>query len=109
MTAQIVFAAAADGDPVSEQICTMLLERLGRGIASIAMTVNPDLVLIGGGITNAGDAVLGPIRTTVERLTPHPPTVAISSLGGNGTVLGAVRRAMEIADQSTFSFSAGLH
>lgn len=109
VTAQIVFAAAAAGDPVSAQIATTLLERLGRGIASIAMTVNPDLVLIGGGITNAGDAVLVPIRRVVESLTPHPPTVAISTLGSDGTVLGAVRRAMEVADHATFSFGAEPH
>src|SRR5690606_10537470 len=73
VTARIVFDAAAQGDGTAQEITSMLLERLGRGLANISTTLNPELILIGGGITNAGDIVLAPIRDAIERITPHPP------------------------------------
>lgn len=106
VTARIVFEAAALDDPTAIAIRDELLDRLGRGIASIVTTMNPELVLIGGGITNAGEAVLAPIRRVVSESSPHPPAIALSTLGSNGTVIGAVRRAMEIADETTFTFLA---
>ncbi|MGV8895685.1 MAG: ROK family protein [Rhodoglobus sp.] len=102
--ARIVFAAAAQGDPVAAGITTTLLGRLGRGVATIAATFNPELILVGGGIADAGEAVLGPIRDGVGRFTPHPTTIRLSTLGSDATALGAVRRAMEIADELSFSF-----
>ena len=106
VTAQIVFDSAASGDAAALDVASELLERLGRGVANIASILNPDLILLGGGIANAGATVLGPIRETVRRLVPNPPAVELSALGGDGTVLGAIRRALDVADEATFSFIA---
>lgn len=104
VTAQIVIDAAAAGDAAASDVATSILERLGREVANIASILNPDLILLGGGIANAGDMVLRPIREAVERFAPRPPPVHLSGLGGDGAVLGAVRRAVDIADEATFSF-----
>jgi glucokinase len=106
VTARQVFEAAAQADPAAVEITEKLLGRLGRGLANIATTLDPELILIGGGITNAGEALLLPIRSIINRLTPHPPLVALSVLGSDGSALGAIRRAMEIADENTFSFTS---
>ncbi len=106
VTAQIVFDAAALGDAAALDVATAILERLGREVANIASILNPDLILLGGGIANAGEPVLGPIREAVARFAPRPPAVQLSDLGGDGTVLGAIRRAIDIADEATFSFIA---
>lgn len=104
VTARIVFDAAARGDHAALTITAELLGRLGRGLANIATILNPDLVLIGGGITNAGSSVLPPILASMAALLPQPPTVLLSTLGSDGAAIGAVRRAMEVADETTFSF-----
>lgn len=106
VTAQIVFDAAAVGDAAALDVATAILERLGREVANIASILNPDLILLGGGIANAGQIVLGPIREAVARFAPRPPAVQLSDLGGDGTVFGAIRRAIDIADEATFSFIA---
>jgi predicted NBD/HSP70 family sugar kinase len=106
VTAQIVFDAAAAGDAAALDVTTEVLERVGRGVANIASILNPDLILVGGGITNAGDSVLDPIREAVGRFTPYPPAVELSALGSDGSVLGAIRRAIDVADETTFSFIA---
>lgn len=104
VTAQIVFDAAATGDAAASEIATTILARLGREVANVASILDPDLILLGGGIANAGESVLTPIRDAVTRFTPRPPVVQLSDLGGDGTVLGAIRRAIDIADEATFSF-----
>lgn len=104
VTAQIVFDAAAAGDPAALDVVTDILGRLGREVANIASILNPDLILLGGGIAKAGDTVLGPIREAVAQFAPRPPEVQLSDLGGDGSVLGAIRRAIDIADEATFSF-----
>lgn len=106
VTAQIVFDAAAAGDAAALDVATSILERVGREVANIASILNPDLILLGGGIVNAGETVLGPIREAVARFAPRPPAVRLSYLGGDGAVLGAIRRAVDIADEATFSFMA---
>lgn len=105
VTAQIVFDAAAAGDPAALEVTTPILERLGRGVANMASILDPDLVLLGGGIANAGETVLGPVREAVARFSPRPTEVQLSHLGSDGTVLGAIRRAVDVADEATFSFT----
>lgn len=104
VTAQVVLEAAAAGDAAALEVATTILERLGREVANIASILNPELILVGGGLANAGESVLAPIREAVARFAPRPTLVELSELGGDGTVLGAIRRAIDIADQETFSF-----
>jgi predicted NBD/HSP70 family sugar kinase len=106
VTARVVFDAAAAGDAAALDVAKTILERLGREVANIASILNPELILLGGGLANAGDGVLVPIQEAVGRFAPRPPAVQLSELGGDGTVLGAIRRAIDIADQATFSFIA---
>ena len=104
VTAQIVFDAAAAGDAAAAEVATSILDRLGREVANVASILDPDLILLGGGVANAGETILEPIRDAVARFAPRPPRVELSDLSGDGTVLGAIRRAVDIADEATFSF-----
>ncbi len=106
VSAKIVFAAAELGDKTARAIISLLLGRLGRGLANIATILNPQLILLGGGITNAGEAVLEPLRDVIQLATPHPPEVALSSLGSDGSAIGAVRRALAVVEETIFSFIA---
>jgi glucokinase len=57
-------AAAQDGDAVAIEIVAVLGRRLGIGIANAINTFDPDVVAIGGGVSAAGDLLLGPARET---------------------------------------------
>ncbi|MCA0252556.1 MAG: ROK family transcriptional regulator [Actinobacteria bacterium] len=105
VTARVVFEAAAHSDPAATRIADELLARVGRGLANIATVLNPSLILIGGGISTAGNLVLEPIQRLVTQLVPYPPRIELSRLGANGTVLGAVRRAMQIANERLYNFT----
>lgn len=62
-----VTAAALDGDPACEEILTGVGEWLGRGLAGLAAVLDPERFVIGGGVSEAGDKLLGPARTSFAR------------------------------------------
>ncbi|MFG2561974.1 hypothetical protein [Streptomyces sp. NPDC048496] len=68
------------------------------------MTINPDLVVIGGGISLAGESVARPMRRYLEKLCIDPPRVLASPLGVEAVSLGAVRHALDHTDRDLFDF-----
>jgi glucokinase len=61
--------AAKAGDPESIHLLRILGERLGVGIANAINTFDPDVVAIGGGVSTAGDLLLGPASEAARRYT----------------------------------------
>jgi glucokinase-like ROK family protein len=62
-----VVRAALDGDSISIEVLQMAGRRIGVAIANLINLFNPGLVIIGGGVSNAGNLLLEPIRQTVAR------------------------------------------
>ncbi|GIK78383.1 MAG: glucokinase [Actinomycetes bacterium] len=54
--------AAAEGDAVAIDLLRVLGERLGIGIANVINAFDPDVVAVGGGVSTAGELLLGPAR-----------------------------------------------
>ncbi len=64
VTGHDVVDGAKDGDEVAIGLLATLGERLGIGIANVINALDPDVVAIGGGVSNAGDLLLEPARRT---------------------------------------------
>jgi len=64
---QAVVAAARTGDPDALEAMRILGEALGVGIANAINTFDPDLVVVGGGVSTAGDLLLAPARESAKR------------------------------------------
>jgi glucokinase len=62
ITGPVVSAAAADGDPAAQSICTEMGRWLGRGMASLAAVIDPSMFVVGGGVSAAGELLLRPAR-----------------------------------------------
>ena len=60
-------AAARDGDRGAQAAIELLGRRLGVGIANAINTFDPELVVVGGGVSAAGEMLLAPAREEVER------------------------------------------
>ncbi|MFD3533801.1 ROK family protein [Streptomyces sp. NPDC058664] len=90
-----LFSDAQAGDPDAVARVDRFARILAQGIAAMVLTVNPDLVVIGGGLSRAGEALARPVRDHVEQLCLDPPQVATSTLGTEAVALGAVRLALE--------------
>jgi predicted NBD/HSP70 family sugar kinase len=104
--AETVFAAAGHGDPGARAILDEVLERLARGVASAVALLNPSTVIVGGGLSRAGTALLEPLERRICELVPVPPRVVLSSLGDESVALGAVRLALQAVEERLFDPAA---
>ena len=64
LTGPIVTQAAEEGDPAAVEIYTAMGQWLGRGLANLAAVLDPDVFVIGGGVSAAGDLLIVPARET---------------------------------------------
>ncbi|MGH2402219.1 MAG: ROK family protein [Candidatus Limnocylindria bacterium] len=99
ITAEDVAAAARDGDPLARSVWDETMELLGGGIVSIIHAFNPRLVVLGGGVTRAGELLFEPVRRIVaERTMPwlaEVVEVVPAQLNELTGVLGAVAIALD--------------
>jgi glucokinase len=93
-TALDVAAAAAAGDPVASEVWDETTAILGSAVANILDVFNPELVVLGGGVTRAGDQLLVPVREAGLRQAMAPARNAADVvLAGLGEELGVVSAA----------------
>jgi glucokinase len=93
ITAQTVYDAAKQGDAVANEIVRDTARYLGAGIANLLNTFNPDVVVVAGGVTAAGDALFVPLRAEVRRRAFAPAVraarIVSGELPGTAGVVGA--------------------
>ena len=94
LTGEDVATAAKAGDPLALELLAEVGTWLGQGIADMAAILDPDVVVIGGGVSVLGEMVLGPARERLERALPgrgfRPgPTVVGARLGAQAGLVGA--------------------
>ncbi|NPV91649.1 MAG: ROK family protein [Firmicutes bacterium] len=91
LTAQVVGTAVADGNPLAQEILTRAGTYLGIGIASVINILNPEVVVIGGGVARMGEAFLAPIQRELEvRAFPELRRAVRVCLSGLGRPVGAL-------------------
>ena len=95
ITAQTVFEAAARGDALADELVRDTARYLGVGIANMLNIMNPEVVVICGGGTQAGDHLFVPLRREVARRAFKPAVEACrivpGALPGTAGVVGAAR------------------
>jgi len=100
--ARRLVAEAEAGSQVAIDDLAELGHRLGAGIATLVNIFNPELVIIGGGFSDAGELIFGPARETlaVEALAPGRDLVRIVSaeLGPDAGMVGAALVGFEALD-----------
>ena len=92
--ARITFEAAEHGDPVAEKVVLQVIENVGRGLASILAVLDPDGVIVGGGVVhsleNRWDEVIDAVRTFgLPRYETRGVPVSVTQLGDDVSLLGA--------------------
>ncbi|HLJ60187.1 MAG TPA: ROK family protein [bacterium] len=89
-----VFAAARDGDPDAREIVADTADALAVAVANIGALLDPDMIVLGGGVMRSADLMLDRIRAHVAAALPGGPAIVRAELGDQGTVMGAVARAL---------------
>ncbi|WP_018156176.1 ROK family protein [Demetria terragena] len=84
---------AQNGDLLSQELVGDVGRWLGRGIATMSAILDPQRIVVGGGLAEVGDLVLGPAREMYAQIQErgHRPTVtvALAELGNDAGVIGA--------------------
>jgi glucokinase len=91
-SAEEVAAAARAGDPVASTVWDETVEALACGLTSIVNLFEPQLVVVGGGVSRSGEQLLGPVREAVRSSAIGPAAAAeivASALGDHVGVVGA--------------------
>lgn len=93
--AREVFALAAAGDPTAVAVLHRLSEHMARVIASVSIMINPEQVVIAGGVAESAGALLPEISALLPRFTATVPRLTVSPLGDTIVTVGAVRHALD--------------
>jgi predicted NBD/HSP70 family sugar kinase len=103
-----VFAAARRGDETACAVVAEEARRLAYVIAAVVPVLDPELVVLGGGVGANGDLLLGPVERHLRELSPFSVRLAVSELGEEAVLAGAVATALEAAQDRLFSRTAAL-
>jgi glucokinase len=101
-TGELVTEAAQGGDEVAVAILATVARRLGEGVASLVNILDPEIVVIGGGVGEAGDVLFGPLReaflASVEGADVRPEVPIVpAQLGNEAGAIGAALLAFDAA------------
>ena len=93
ITPYMVYEAAKQGDAVAKRIFTIVGEYLGVALVSVVNLLNPEKIIVGGGVGQAGDLILEPIREAIKKRCIPTSAAAVeivpAQLGESAGVVGA--------------------
>ncbi|TCC63182.1 ROK family protein [Kribbella pittospori] len=92
---ELVIASAARQDSESLAVLIEFAEVLARGAAVLALAVDPEVVVLGGGMSRGGAIIAEPFRRELAKLTLVPIEVLSSTMGADSVALGAARMALD--------------
>lgn len=102
ITGMLATELAHDGDPVARDVVALVGHHLGVGLSNVVNILNPEVVVVGGGVIAAGELLLEPARKVVaERaLAPSRDQVRIvpTRFGDASGMVGAALLAMDLVD-----------
>jgi glucokinase len=93
ISAKSVLQAAAEGDPMATEILRETTQWLARGLLTLIRILNPDKIILGGGVALAGSVLLRPLSAHLEQLgSPiigYSTQIVMAELGVNSALYGA--------------------
>jgi glucokinase len=99
VTPQVIHSAAEKGDKLAKELIARTGYYVGVGLASLMNIFNPELIVIGGGLSNLGDMLLEPAFKTAGKRAYKEAFQAVrfasAELGGNSGVIGAATFALQ--------------
>ena len=98
LTCKDIFDGAKAGDSAAKAILDKVYMYLGELLANICCVVNPEAVVIGGGVSKAGDVLLEGVKPWFDRYAFHAASnvrFALASLGNDAGAYGAFKLALD--------------
>lgn len=98
ISAKTVFDAVKAGDKVAIEIAETFGDYLGKGLAAVGCVTNPQIFVIGGGVSKAGDVLLDYIEDNYKKYVFHASRgskFALAKLGNDAGIYGAAKLVLE--------------
>ena len=90
LTAHDVFAAARAGEAWAQQVISETIDYLSLAIASISSLLDPEIIVLGGGVARSADLLIEPILQRLEGVVQFVPQMVASPLGRRAAAMGAI-------------------
>jgi predicted NBD/HSP70 family sugar kinase len=103
LTAKKVFDDARGGGRKALRVVALEARRIALAIAAVASVVDPELVILGGGIGSNGDLLLAPVERELHAVSPFRPRIEVSVLHEEATLYGSVWMALQAAQDQLFA------
>jgi predicted NBD/HSP70 family sugar kinase len=103
LTAKDVFDAARSGNPRAIAAVDAEADRIALMLATISAVVDPEFIVLGGGIGGSADLLRPRLEERLEKLTPLETRIEESELGQDAIVLGAIATALGTARELVFA------
>ncbi len=99
IAAKEVFDEAKKGDEIAIEVANRACRYLAVAMQSVAMTIDPETFIIGGGVSKAGQYLIDMVRGYYDELTPisvKKADIVLAKLGNDAGIYGASRLCMQI-------------
>ncbi|QQE79467.1 ROK family protein [Alicyclobacillus sp. SO9] len=97
--AESVFRLASDGNAAAQEVVDEAADWLGYGLALAATVTNPGKIVVGGGVSYAGNVLLNPVRKAFAQFSlsrvNEGTDIVLAELGNDAGVIGAARLAIQ--------------
>jgi len=90
INAEEIFCAARRGEKWAARLVEETAEYLSLAIASVALLIDPEVIVLGGGMAGSADILLPLIENRLEGVIPITPRIEASKLGSRAAVMGAI-------------------
>ncbi len=90
VTAEEVFQYAREGQPWAMQLVNETVDYLSQAFAAISALLDPEAIVIGGGVARSADLLIGPIQQRLDGAVPFVPRIIASTLGPRAVVMGTI-------------------
>ncbi len=96
--AYFVFASHRRGNREARGVLVKAFTILGVGIANLVSVLDPELIVLGGGVARgAPELLLRTVRAVARRIHPSPPPIKLSALRDRAQTYGAIFSALTVA------------
>jgi glucokinase-like ROK family protein len=95
-----VFEAARQGQPWAIAILKETVDFLAIAIANLTATLDPEVIVLGGGVARSADLLIDPILRRLEGTIPTLPRLVLSELGPRATVMGAIANVLHTTTET---------
>lgn len=92
LTAEDIFTFVRLREPWAQEVLDETVDYLAQAIAAISLIVDPEVIILGGGVARSADLLIEPILNRLDGTIPVRPKIVASQLGYRAGILGSVAR-----------------